>query len=228
MDGAAGEGRRPAALIRGAAAVRGNPFVYVSYPKTGEKGTTLAVARGFLKGDELGDIQEIFVADAWERGGNLAGRVFFGKDKNLYVTIGDRDRLCCLNNGKEDNSLRMKAQALDNHVGKTLRLTDEGTAPPDNPFVGRAGAKPEIYTYGHRNGYGLTVHPDTGDVWQAEIGPLGGDEVNILLPGTHCGNITIRNGATLQLLPGEYYFTSGQLQMMNNSTLTGSKSLVIR
>jgi glucose/arabinose dehydrogenase len=72
-----------------------NHLVYLSYPKTGEKGTTLAVARGFLKGDVLGDIQEIFVADAWEKGGNLAGRVFFGKDKNLYVTIGDRDRICC-------------------------------------------------------------------------------------------------------------------------------------
>ena len=72
-----------------------NRLVYVSYPKTGEKGSTLAVARGFLKGDELGDVQEIFVADAWETGGNLAGRVFFGKDKTLYVTIGDRDRICC-------------------------------------------------------------------------------------------------------------------------------------
>src|SRR5688572_17512268 len=72
-----------------------NRLVYVSYPKTGEKGSTLAVARGFLKGDVLGDIQEIFVADAWETGGNLAGRIYFGKDKSLYVTVGDRDRICC-------------------------------------------------------------------------------------------------------------------------------------
>src|SRR5512138_547154 len=68
-----------------------NHLVYVSYPKQGPKGTTLGVSRGFLKGDVLGDVQEIFVADAWEKGGNLAGRVFFGKDKMLYVTIGDRD-----------------------------------------------------------------------------------------------------------------------------------------
>jgi aldose sugar dehydrogenase len=169
-----------------------NHLVYVSYPKTGEKGTTLAVARGFLKGDVLGDVQEIFVADAWERGGNLAGRVFFGKDKNLYVTIGDRDRICCnaeqkRPDGSDDNSLRMKSQTLDNHVGKTLRLRDDGTVPPDNPFVGKPGAKPEIYTYGHRNGYGLAVNPETGELWQAEIGPMGGDEVNILQPGHNYG-----------------------------------------
>ena len=169
-----------------------NHLVYVSYPKTGEKGTTLAIARGFLKGDVLGDVQEIFVADAWETGGNLAGRVFFGKDKNLYVTIGDRDRICCnaqqlRPDGSDDNSLRMKSQALDNHIGKTLRLRDDGTVPPDNPFVGKPGAKPEIYTYGHRNGYGLAVNPETGELWQAEIGPMGGDEVNILQPGHNYG-----------------------------------------
>jgi aldose sugar dehydrogenase len=169
-----------------------NRLVYVSYPKTGEKGSTLAVARGFLKGDVLGDVQEIFVADAWETGGNLAGRVFFGKDKSLYVTVGDRDRICCnaqqlRPDGSDDNSLRMKSQALDNHVGKTLRLRDDGTVPPDNPFVGKPGAKPEVYTYGHRNGYGLAVHPETGQVWQAEIGPMGGDEVNILVPGHNYG-----------------------------------------
>jgi glucose/arabinose dehydrogenase len=169
-----------------------NRLVYVSYPKIGEKGSTLAIARGFLKGDVLGDVQEIFVADAWETGGNLAGRVFFGKDKNLYVTVGDRDRICCnaqqlRADGSDDNSLRMKSQTLDNHVGKTLRLRDDGTVPPDNPFVGKPGAKPEIYTYGHRNGYGLAVHPETGEVWQAEIGPMGGDEVNILIPGHNYG-----------------------------------------
>jgi aldose sugar dehydrogenase len=169
-----------------------NHLVYVSYPKTGEKGSTLAIARGFLKGDVLGDIQEIFVAEAWETGGNLAGRIYFGKDKNLYVTIGDRDRICCnaqqlRADGTDDNSLRMKSQTLDNHVGKTLRLRDDGTVPRDNPFVGKPGAKPEIYTYGHRNGYGLAVNPETGDLWQAEIGPMGGDEVNVLQPGHNYG-----------------------------------------
>jgi glucose/arabinose dehydrogenase len=162
-----------------------NQLVYVSYPKRGDRGSTLAVARGRLSGSKLTDVQEIFVADAWETGGNLAGRVYFGKDGMLYVTIGDRDRICC--NGSEDNSLRMKAQSLDNHVGKTLRLREDGTVPPDNPFVGRSGAKPEIFTYGHRNGYGLAIHPETGELWQAEIGPMGGDEVNILIPGHNYG-----------------------------------------
>jgi len=162
-----------------------NGYVYVSYPKNGPRGNTLAVARGHLKGNTLGEVQEIFVADAWETSGNLAGRVMFGPDQTLYVTVGDRDRLCCT--GTEDNSLRMKAQGLDNHVGKTLRLKDDGTVPSDNPFVGKAGAKPEVFTYGHRNGYGLAFHPITGELWQAEIGPMGGDEVNILKPGHNYG-----------------------------------------
>jgi glucose/arabinose dehydrogenase len=162
-----------------------NRLVYVSYPKQGERGSTLAIARGRLDGATLTDVREIFVADAWETGGNLAGRILFGPDGTLYVTVGDRDRLCCI--GRDDNSLRIKAQALDNHVGKILRIRDDGTVPPDNPFVGRAGAKPEIFTYGHRNGYGLAFHPETGELWEAEIGPLGGDELNILLPGRNYG-----------------------------------------
>ena len=162
-----------------------NHLVYLSYPKRDAERVTLAVARGRLSGTKLTDVQEIFVADAWETGGNLAGRVFFTPDAMLYVTVGDRDRVCC--NGTEDNSLRMKAQKLDNDAGKTLRLRDDGTVPPDNPFVGRAGARSEIYTYGHRNGYGLAVNPETAELWQAEIGPMGGDEVNILLPGHNYG-----------------------------------------
>lgn len=162
-----------------------NRFVYVSHPKSGERGNTMAVSRGRLEGSTLADVREIFVADAWETSGNLAGRMLFGPDGTLYLTVGDRDRLCCI--GRDDNSLRMKAQELGNHVGKTLRITDEGGVPRDNPFVGRAGAKPEIFTYGHRNGYGLAFHPDTGELWQAEIGPLGGDELNILRPGRNYG-----------------------------------------
>ena len=162
-----------------------NGFVYLSYPKTGERGNTLAVGRGRFDGTKLTGVTDIFVADAWESSGNLAGRILFGRDNTLYITVGDRDRLCCI--GKDDYSLRMKAQALDNHVGKTLRINDDGSVPKDNPFVGRAGAKPEIFTYGHRNGYGLAIHPQTGELWQAEIGPLGGDEVNILKPGANYG-----------------------------------------
>ena len=162
-----------------------NNLVYLSYPKQGQGGSSLAIARGRLKGSTLDGVQEIFVADAWETGGNLAGRILFGPDASLYVTVGDRDRICC--NGTDDNSLRIKAQDPGNHIGKTLRLRDDGTVPPNNPLVGRAGAKPEVFTYGHRNGYGLAFHPETGELWQAEIGPMGGDEVNVLLPGHNYG-----------------------------------------
>ena len=162
-----------------------NKWVYMSHPKYGTQGNTLAVSRGEFDGTTLANVREIFVAEAWETSGNLAGRIYFAPDGMLYVTVGDRDRLCCV--GTEDNSLRMKAQDLSNHVGKTLRLRDDGTAPPDNPFVGRAGARPEIFTYGHRNGYGLAFNPDSKQVWQAEIGPLGGDEVNVLEPGHNYG-----------------------------------------
>jgi glucose/arabinose dehydrogenase len=162
-----------------------NRLVYLSYPKRGERGFTLAVARGRLDGGTLTDVHDIFVADAWETAGNLAGRMLFGPDKSLYLTVGDRDGLCCI--GRDDNSIRIKAQSLDTHMGKTLRLREDGSVPPDNPFVGRAGAKPEIFTYGNRNGYGLAFHPETGVLWQAEIGPLGGDEVNILVAGHNYG-----------------------------------------
>jgi glucose/arabinose dehydrogenase len=162
-----------------------NHQVFFSYPKYGERGNTLAVARGEFDGTKLSKVADILVTEAWETSGNLAGRVFFAPDGTLLVTVGDRDRRCC--DGSEDNSLRMKAQDLSNHVGKTLRVRDDGTIPPDNPFVGRAGARPEIYTYGHRNGYGLGFNQETNSVWQAEIGPLGGDEVNILQPGHNYG-----------------------------------------
>lgn len=163
-----------------------NKLVYVSYMKGDDTRQTLAISRGRLEGGKLAGSEEIFVAEAWENA-RMAfnGRMEFGPDKTLYVTVGDRDRLCC--GAQDDNSIRMRAQSLADHVGKTLRLTDEGRAPADNPFVGRAGAKPEIFTYGHRNGFGLRFHPQTGELWQMEIGPMGGDEINILKPGANYG-----------------------------------------
>jgi glucose/arabinose dehydrogenase len=164
-----------------------NRFVYTSYLKDGgDKGQTLAVSRGRLDGTTLKEVREIFVADAWENARNAtAGRMLFGPDKTLYVTVGDRDRLCC--GPQDDNSIRLRSQSLADHVGKTLRLTDDGGIPKDNPFVGRAGARGEIFTYGNRNGYGLAFHPETGELWELEIGPMGGDEVNILKPGANYG-----------------------------------------
>ncbi len=162
-----------------------NQLVYFSYSITGEKGATLAVGRGKFDGKGVRDVKQIFVADAWESSGNMGGKLLFGPDNTLYVTVGDRDRLCCTDT--DDNSLRMKAQSLQSDAGKTLRINDDGSIPKSNPFVGRADAKPEIFTYGHRNGYGLAFNPETGALWQAEIGPMGGDEVNILLPGHNYG-----------------------------------------
>jgi aldose sugar dehydrogenase len=186
-----------------------NQLVYVSYPKRGDRGITLAVARGRLSGQKLTDVEEIFVADAWETGGNLAGRVFFHPDGSLFVTVGDRDRICC--NGTDDNSLRMKAQKLDNDAGKTLRLHDDGSIPADNPFVGKAGARPEIYSYGHRNGYGLAINPETGELWQAEIGPMGGDEINILAAGHNYGwpLVSMGRNYTGTLVSEEPWFRPG-------------------
>lgn len=169
-----------------------NRLVYMSYPKHGERGNTLAVARGRMDNDKLVDVEDILVADAWETSGNMGGRLYFGPDETLYIAVGDRDRLCCT--GSEDNSLRLKAQSLANHVGKVLRVNDDGSVPADNPFVGRADAKPEIFTYGHRNTYGFSFHPETGELWQAEIGPMGGDEVNILQPGHNYGWPVVSTG----------------------------------
>ncbi len=163
-----------------------NQRVYVSYLKGDDMRQTLALGYGRLDGHKLVDVKEIFVAEAWENA-RMAfnGRMEFGPDKTLYVTVGDRDRLCC--GPKDDNSIRILAQSLASDIGKTLRLTDEGGIPKDNPFVGRAGARPEIFTYGHRNGFGLRFHPETGELWQMEIGPMGGDEINILKPGANYG-----------------------------------------
>jgi len=163
-----------------------NHFVYMSYFKGDEAKQTLAIARGKLDGTKLVDVREIFVAEAWENASMAwVGRMEFGPDKTLYVTVGDRDPLCC--QPKDDNSVRILAQSLASDIGKTLRLTDDGGIPKDNPFVGRAGARPEIFSYGHRNGFALRFHPVTGELWQLEIGPMGGDEINILKPGANYG-----------------------------------------
>jgi glucose/arabinose dehydrogenase len=94
----------------------------------------------------------------------------------LYASIGDR--------GPNTEPL---AQDLSNHNGTIVRLHDDGRVPADNPLVSRSGAKPEIYSYGHRNPQGMTVHPETGELWASEHGPMGGDEVNIIKPGANYG-----------------------------------------
>ena len=160
-----------------------NRLLFISYVKQRDGGdTTIALARGRFDGAKLERVEDVFVADAWGTGAT-AGRAEIGPDGMIYLTVGDRDA----GNVTDDASYRMLAQDLGSHVGKVLRLRDDGTAPADNPFVGRAGAKPEIYTYGHRNAQGLAWHPETGELWATEIGPMGGDELNRLIPGRNYG-----------------------------------------
>ena len=163
-----------------------NGLVYLSYTKEGPRGLTLAVSRGRLSRNRLVDVDEIFVAEAWNDATNAtAGRMLFGPDGTLYLTVGDRDNRCC--GPVDDPSIRILAQYLGNHVGKILRLTDDGGVPDDNPFVGVQGVLPEIFTYGNRNGYGLAFEPQSGELWEVEIGPMGGDEINVLEPGGNYG-----------------------------------------
>jgi aldose sugar dehydrogenase len=154
-----------------------NHWVYLVYSKGGEKGVTTAVQRARLEGRRLVEATDVFVADAWTKGSlNVGGRVVFDKAGMMYVSIGDR--------GPTTEPL---SQDLSNHNGKIVRLYDDGRVPADNPFVKKPGAKPEIFSYGHRNPQGMTVNPDTGEVWASEHGPMGGDEVNILKAGANYG-----------------------------------------
>jgi glucose/arabinose dehydrogenase len=160
-----------------------NRLLVISYVKQRDGGaTTIALASARFAGAKLEQVEDVFVADAWGTGA-AAGRAEAGPDGMIYLTVGDRDA----GNVTDDASYRKHAQDLGSHVGKVLRLRVDGTAPADNPFVGRAGAKPEIYTYGHRNAQGLAWYPETGELWATEVGPMGGDELNRLLPGRNYG-----------------------------------------
>jgi aldose sugar dehydrogenase len=147
-----------------------NRFIYLTYDKPrGEKASVLAVARGTWDGKALTEVRDIFIAE----GASCVSRMVFGRDGTLYVsTFGA--------NG--DN-----AQKSDSYAGKVLRLRDDGSAPPDNPFAGKPDYRPEIYTLGHRSTQGLAVHPATGQVLELEMGPNGGDEINVLKPGGNYG-----------------------------------------
>ena len=137
--------------------------------------STTAVVRARFDGRALADVEEVFVASTRSTSPtNFGGRMVFGRDGKLYLTVGERQ--------EQD-----RAQDLMDHSGKVLRLNDDGSAPGDNPFAGRSDVLPEIYTYGHRSIQGLAMHPDTGELWENEHGPLGGDELNVLKPGANYG-----------------------------------------
>jgi len=149
--------------------------IYLSYVYREAGGLGTAVARASLSGNRLENVETIFRMQPTSSGSRHFGSRFaFLSDGTLLFTIGDRGN-------------RPRAQDLGDHAGKTLRINADGSVPSDNPFVDRADAMPEVYTYGNRNAQGMTIHPDTGTVWQHEHGPRGGDEINIIEPGVNYG-----------------------------------------
>lgn len=158
-----------------------NRFVYLTYAKPVTGGATTALHRARLDGDALVDGKDIFVADTKGRPGHFGSRIAFDKGGHVFISVGERQA------PPEGDLTKHPAQDLTNHHGKIIRLMDDGRVPTDNPFVNQAGAKPEIYSYGHRNPQGLLVHPVTGDIWETEHGPQGGDELNVIQPGKNYG-----------------------------------------
>jgi glucose/arabinose dehydrogenase len=178
-----------------------NRLIYFAYAKPNpDDDALLSLAVGRARwdgGSALADVKDIFVANDWystemagqnnrccgqgPATGSFGARIDFGPDGKLYVTSGDR------NWGE-------KSQEPGSHIGKILRLNDDGSAPSDNPFVGRPGYVPEIYTMGHRNPTGLRFDRATGRLWSTEFGPAGGDEVNIIEAGKNYGWYLISYG----------------------------------
>jgi glucose/arabinose dehydrogenase len=175
-----------------------NHYIYLSYAKPNEDGKqgTTAVTRAKFENDKLSEIKEIFVADAWsDTPGHFGARMAFDKDGYLFLSVGDRMEGLRPEGMDPTKLATHHAQLLVNHQGKILRLKDDGTAPPDNPFVGRQGAKPEIWSYGHRNPQGLAINPETNELWETEHGPQGGDEFNHIEKGKNYGWPVIGYGA---------------------------------
>jgi len=164
-----------------------NRLLYLSFSKDLGDHTTTAVVRGRLESDRLVDVEEIFAAKA--AGANhFGGRMAFDEDGHLFLTLGDRQ-------APPTGDLESHpAQDLSNHAGVIVRLNDDGSVPADNPFVGRADALPEIWSYGHRSPQGLAFHPESGDLWESEHGPQGGDELNIIERGKNYGWPVIGRG----------------------------------
>jgi glucose/arabinose dehydrogenase len=152
-----------------------NRLIYLSYAEPGEGGASTAVARAQLGDGALRDIQVIFRQQPKVSGPNHFGsRLVFSPDGKLFVTLGERFKF-------------EPAQDLSSHLGKIVRINPDGSVPRDNPFVGRAGVKPEIWSYGHRNIQGAAIHPGSGALWVNEFGARGGDELNIPEPGRNYG-----------------------------------------
>jgi glucose/arabinose dehydrogenase len=152
-----------------------NRLVYLAYAEPGDVGAGTAVARGKLGDAGLDDVQVIFRQQPEIDGPyHFGGRLAFAPDGKLFVTLGERFQF-------------EPAQDLANHLGKIVRINPDGSVPEDNPFVGQKDAKPEIWSYGHRNPQGVAIHPETGKLWESEFGPMGGDELNIPAAGANYG-----------------------------------------
>jgi glucose/arabinose dehydrogenase len=152
-----------------------NRLVYLSYAGESPGGYGTEVARGRLEGHALRDMQVIFrMEPRTRRGHHFGSRLVFDRQGFLYITLGDRGDM-------------ERAQRLDDHAGSVIRLHDDGRVPADNPFVGRAGAKPEKFTLGNRNMQGAALHPQSGLLWTHEHGPQGGDEINVIRAGVNYG-----------------------------------------
>lgn len=153
-----------------------NRLIYLSYAGQGKDGYGTEVVRGRLEGMELKNIEKIFVASpkSKEGGRHFGSRLLFAPDGKLFITLGDR--------GEQE-----RAQKQDDHAGSLIRVNDDGSVPEDNPFVNTRNAKPESYTLGNRNMQGIALQPGTGLLWTHEHGPQGGDELNIMKPGTNYG-----------------------------------------
>ena len=159
-----------------------NRYVYVSYAEPGDEAGTnsTAVARGVLSADrgQLSDVEVIFSQQPKLPSTlHFGSRLTFDNDGYLFITTGERS----------DAEFRVQAQDLDSHLGKVIRILPDGSVPEDNPFVDTQGALPEIWSYGHRNMQGADMHPQTDQLWVAEHGPRGGDELNKVVPGGNYG-----------------------------------------
>jgi len=152
-----------------------NGVLYLTYSGEGEGGAATVLARAQFRNNALVGVQRLFEALPRTSGGlHFGSRIAFDRAGLVYVTAGERYQ-------------RQRAQDLADLGGKVVRLRDDGTIPPDNPFVGRAGARPEIFSYGHRNPQGMAMHPVTGRIWLCEHGPRGSDELNLLKAGANYG-----------------------------------------
>jgi aldose sugar dehydrogenase len=157
-----------------------NRLVYISYSEPGEGGNSTAVARGVLSADggALNDVRVIFSQKPKVRSTKHFGsRLVFDVQGHLFIGLGERS----------EEQFRTQAQDLNSHLGKVIRIHPDGSVPDDNPFVNRAGALPEIWSYGHRNIQGAAINPETGVLWINEHGPRGGDEINLPQAGRNYG-----------------------------------------